>query len=57
VWEEAGSHTMLDRIRARIREILSTHEPAPLPDDTKEQIVTILEAAERREGKTSRQAR
>ena len=27
-WEAAGSQTMHDRIKARLREILATHQPA-----------------------------
>jgi len=48
-WEAAGSLTMHDRIQARVREILATHEPPPLPEGTAEKIETILEAAEARE--------
>jgi trimethylamine--corrinoid protein Co-methyltransferase len=52
IWEAAGAQTMLDRIRAKLREILSTHQPPPLPDGVTEKIEVILEAAEEREGKT-----
>ncbi|MBL7064846.1 MAG: trimethylamine methyltransferase family protein [Anaerolineae bacterium] len=48
-WEAAGSPTMPDRIQARVREILATHEPPPLPEGAAEKIETILEAAEVRE--------
>ena len=48
-WEAASSLTMHDRIQARVREILATHEPPPLPEGTAEKIETILEAAEARE--------
>ena len=37
-WESNGSLSMLDRIQARIREILETHVPPPLPDGTLEKI-------------------
>jgi len=48
-WEAAGSLTMHDRIQARVREILATHEPPRLPEGAAEKIETILEAAEVRE--------
>jgi len=48
-WEMAGSQTMHDRTRARLRQILETHEPPPLPEGAAEKIEAILEAAEARE--------
>jgi trimethylamine--corrinoid protein Co-methyltransferase len=48
-WQEAGSPTMQDRVRARVQEILSTHRPAPLPDGVPEEIDALLEAAVQRE--------
>ncbi len=50
-WQAAGAQTMLDRIQAKLREILATHQPPPLPDSAAEKIEAILEAAEAREGK------
>jgi trimethylamine--corrinoid protein Co-methyltransferase len=50
-WEAAGSQTMNDRIQARLREVLATHKPPPLPDGAAEKIEAILQAAEAREGK------
>ena len=50
-WEAAGSQTMNDRVKARLREILATHEPPPLPDGAAEKIEAILQAAEARAGK------
>jgi trimethylamine--corrinoid protein Co-methyltransferase len=50
-WEAAGAQTMHDRVRAKLREILATHQPPPLPDGAAEKIEAILEAAEEREGK------
>ena len=47
-WQAAGAQTMQDRIRARIRDILANHRPAPLPPGTAERIAAILEAAEAR---------
>ena len=55
-WEAAGAQTMLDRIRAKLREILATHQPPPLPEGAAEKIEAILEAAEAREGEERRQA-
>jgi trimethylamine--corrinoid protein Co-methyltransferase len=49
-WEAAGAQTMADRIRARLRHILATHKPPPLPAGAAEKIEAILEAAEAREG-------
>jgi len=48
-WEAAGSLTMHDRIKARVREILATHKPPPLRDGAAEKIEAILEAAKVRE--------
>jgi trimethylamine--corrinoid protein Co-methyltransferase len=42
-WERNGSPTMLENIRARIRSILETHVPHPLPDGALEKINAILE--------------
>jgi len=47
-WEAAGSQTMPDRIQARLREILSTYKPQPLPAGVAAQIDAILQAAEER---------
>ncbi len=53
-WEAAGAQTMLDRIRAKLREILATHQPPPLPAGVAEKIEAILREAEAREGKGQR---
>jgi trimethylamine--corrinoid protein Co-methyltransferase len=42
-WERNGSPTMFDNIRARIRSILETHVPYPLPAGALEKINAILE--------------
>jgi trimethylamine--corrinoid protein Co-methyltransferase len=47
-WEASGSQTMQDRIKTRLREILSTHKPVPLPDGAAAEIDAILAAAEAR---------
>jgi trimethylamine--corrinoid protein Co-methyltransferase len=41
-WDAAGALTMGDRIRARVREILTTHVPAPLGEEAAGQIERIL---------------
>jgi trimethylamine--corrinoid protein Co-methyltransferase len=48
-WETAGSPVMHDRIRARLREILDTHQPPPLPEGAAEKIDAILAQAEARQ--------
>jgi trimethylamine--corrinoid protein Co-methyltransferase len=53
-WEAAGAPTMYDRVKARLREILDTHKPAPLPYGAAGKIETILQAAEAREKKKRR---
>ncbi len=47
-WEAAGALTTLDRIRARLHDILQSHTPRPLPAGASQQIETILSAAEAR---------
>ena len=54
-WQAAGAQTMLDRIKAKLREILATHQPPPLPDGAAEKIEAILQEAEAREGEERRQ--
>jgi aldehyde:ferredoxin oxidoreductase len=41
---------MSDQIKVRLRKILATHKPPPLPEGVAEKIEAILEAAEAREG-------
>ena len=48
-WEKAGSQTMNQRINAKLRNILATHKPLPLPAGAAEKIEAILQAAEVRE--------
>lgn len=45
-WVDRGSLSMLDRIRACIRQILETHTPPPLPDGAAETINAILEQSQ-----------
>lgn len=49
-WEATGARTMHDRIKARLREILATHKPPPLPDGVEAEIEAILENAEIAQG-------
>jgi trimethylamine--corrinoid protein Co-methyltransferase len=53
-WEAAGAPTMYDRIQVRLREILATHKPPPLPDGVAEKIKAVLQAAEARQEKKRR---
>jgi trimethylamine--corrinoid protein Co-methyltransferase len=48
-WEAAGSLTMHERVKTRVRDILASHQPPPLPDGAAEKIGAILAAAEARE--------
>jgi trimethylamine--corrinoid protein Co-methyltransferase len=48
LWEAAGSQRMRDRIKTRLREILATHRPPPLPEAAATTIDGILAAAEAR---------
>jgi len=48
-WQASGSQTMVDRIKARLREILATHRPPPLPEGAAEKIEAVLAAAQSRE--------
>lgn len=49
VWQAAGGHDMNDRIRSRLRKIMSRHAAPPLPEGAAERIRSILAAAEARE--------
>lgn len=44
-WQAAGARTMEDRIRERLREILASHKPPPLPSGAAAEIEAILRAA------------
>ncbi len=46
-WELNGKPDSYDRALARAREILDTHEPAPLPPGAAEQIRSIVDEAEK----------
>ena len=47
-WQAAGSVTMQDRIGTRVRHLLATHTPPPLPPGAAEKIRAVLAAAEAR---------
>ena len=42
-WVAAGSKTLGDRANERVRHILETHEPKPLPDEVRQKLDAILE--------------
>jgi trimethylamine--corrinoid protein Co-methyltransferase len=45
-WQASGARSMGDRIRERLRGILASHEPPPLPEGAAAEIEEILGAAE-----------
>jgi trimethylamine--corrinoid protein Co-methyltransferase len=47
-WDMMGRKSMKDRTVARVRDILASHEPAPLKDGTADLIQKVLEEAEDR---------
>jgi trimethylamine--corrinoid protein Co-methyltransferase len=47
-WEMMGKTTMRERVIARVREIIATHQPSPVSAETQEAIQAVLEAAEER---------
>jgi trimethylamine--corrinoid protein Co-methyltransferase len=47
-WDMMGRKTMRDRTIARVRDILASHEPAPLKEGSDEVIQEVLEEAEDR---------
>ncbi len=44
-WQQAGGLSMEKRLNARVRRILETHHPDPLPSGSKSQIEAILQKA------------
>jgi len=48
-WEQAGAATLSDRVKARLADILATHQPPPLPDGAARRIEAILQEAEARD--------
>lgn len=52
MWEASGRPTMLDRVRERVRTILASHQPPPMPNGVEAEIGTILrDVASRTAGK------
>ncbi len=47
-WVASGAEAMIDRAQQRLRSILTTHQPPPLPAGAAEEIEAILQAAEER---------
>jgi trimethylamine--corrinoid protein Co-methyltransferase len=47
-WEMMGKTTMKDRVIARTRDILATHQPSPIKPETETAIQQVLEEAEER---------
>jgi len=47
-WVEKGKKTLGQRANERVREILETHVPEPLPKETQKRIAAIIERAEKR---------
>jgi trimethylamine--corrinoid protein Co-methyltransferase len=48
IWEQKGGKALEQRVDDRLRKILSTHQPPPLPDGAGEAIQAILTQAEER---------
>lgn len=47
-WAEDGKPTLTERANKRVREILESHQPEPLPKDVEEKVKAITRRAERR---------
>lgn len=47
-WVKNGSKTMTDRVNERTQHLLDTHEPEPLDDDLKDELLDIVHRADRR---------
>jgi len=46
-WEEAGSKDIVAVAREKIKEILATHWPEPIPKDVQEEISKIMKRCEK----------
>jgi trimethylamine--corrinoid protein Co-methyltransferase len=44
-WEKAGSKNIVERAKERVKEILATHKPTPLPEEQEKAIDEILKEA------------
>ncbi len=49
-WVEKGKKTLGQRANERVREILETHAPEPLPEEVRGKLEAIIERAEKRAG-------
>ena len=49
-WEKAGATTAYERAMNKVRHILETHRPEPLPDDVLASIRAIVEETEKQMG-------
>ena len=45
-WEKAGGQTMHEKAQEKARDILKTHKPAPLPDEVRSKMRSIVEDCE-----------
>lgn len=52
IWETKGSPTTEQRVNEKVRKILDSHQPSPLPPEAAEKIEAILIKAEQREQKS-----
>jgi len=46
-WEEAGSKDIVTLAREKVKEILATHRPEPIPKDVQEEISQIMKRCEK----------
>jgi trimethylamine--corrinoid protein Co-methyltransferase len=53
-WVEKGEKTLGQRANEKVREILETHAPEPLPEEVKGKLKAIIERAEKRVSKEAR---
>lgn len=51
-WEQKGCKTVVDKAKAKAREILNTHQPTPLPEDLDRELREIIRHAEAEVGGT-----
>lgn len=49
-WAAAGSSTLLERARVKVRRLLESHVPNPLPGENMEQLDSIIRLADERAG-------
>ena len=45
-WQQAGSRSLDEVAKEKVKEILATHKPTPLPEDVDREISRILQRAE-----------